>query len=892
MRKSLVTCALLSLLTACSQVPRSSQSTANHLAETLSLNYQVVTTNGEHQDPSCQRLGAEWGNCHIIKLNLHACDTIDPTTDWSLYFHSVRRVLAVNNPDFRVTRITGDLHKLEPTKSFTGFSRGATISIPLVAEFWSLFESDFMPRAYIITGDSEPKLLSATDTEDLSALVSPIAANAQLRTPDDNNIIATAHSRFDKNSDISLLSTSQLRGQILPTPLAQTLGSEDVMLTAGMHFTHQGLSPAMLEAISQQARTLGIEQGKLAVNIRLDSASFEAKLQQPGAYQLKVTPAGVEVIGFDAIGAFYGVQSFFNAIEFNPITLKPMQIASMQVMDAPRYQYRGLMVDVARNFRSQAAILRTLEQMAAVKLNKLHLHLSDDEGWRLAITDLPELTTIGAKRCHDLSERTCLLPQLGSGPATNNQGSGFYSRDEYIEIVRFAAARGIEVIPEFDMPGHSRAAVVSMEARYQRLIAQGNTQAANEYRLIDPLDTSNVMTVQFYDKTSFINPCLASSTRFASKIISEVNAMHLEAGAPLTTWHFGGDEAKNIQLGQGFQDPNAAAPEAWRGTIDLSAQDKPFAKSPVCQQLIASGAVTDAAHLPSYFAKQVSAIASNQGIGHFQAWQDGLKYAKDAAAFDSDIIRVNIWETLYSDGAKAAYEWANKGYQVVISNPDYVYVDMPYEVDPKERGYYWATRATDERKMFGFAPANLPQNAETSVDRDGHSFNAQGVTNAPPFHGLSVQLWSETVRTDEQYEYMVFPRLLAAAERAWHQASWELPYQVGIEFNQATTRVDDEAQLSDWSRFANMLGQRQLLTLDKHQVQYRVPVPGAKIIEGKLNINLSLPGLPLQYSLNNSDWLDYSAKAPPEINGKVWVRALSADGKRIGRAISVPSISQ
>ncbi|MBV7314677.1 beta-N-acetylhexosaminidase [Shewanella sp. NIFS-20-20] len=894
MRNSLVALALVSVLTACSKEPPThqaeqlepaaldNQAATDALAQGLNLQYQVFTKQGNHQGLKCQQLGAEWASCHTIHLNLSSQTALPATQDWSLYFHSVRLILAVDHPDFTVTRLTGDLHKLTPTASFAGFNKGETIAIPLVAEFWSLFESDFMPRAYVIVGDAEPRVLASMDTEVLSDFVSPITADAQLRTADDANVPATALSRYHNNLDTQLLASSTMRGKIIPTPQSQTLGRDDIRLTAGVNWQNHALPAEMMAAVTAQATTLGLSQGEFPVTIKVDATALAPSAQTAGAYQLEVSPQGIDVVGFDNVGAYYGVQSLLSAI-----TLDDMSIATMQVLDAPRYPYRGFMVDVARNFHSKEAILGTIEQMAAVKLNKLHLHLTDDEGWRLAIDGLPELTDIGANRCHDLSERHCLLPQLGSGPTSDNFGSGFYSRADYIDILRFAAARGIEVIPEIDMPAHSRAAVMSMEARYQRLMAEGQPEAADEYRLIDPQDSSNVTTVQFYDKHSFINPCLASSSRFAAKVMTEVKAMHLAAGVPLTTWHFGGDEAKNIKLGNGFQDSNAKDSVAWRGNLDLSKQDYPFAKSPVCQQLIASGKVSDAAHLPSYFAETISAMATEQGIPQFQAWQDGLKYSTDASAYDSDVIKVNFWDLLYFDGANSAYEWAQKGYQVIISSPDYVYLDMPYEVDPKERGYYWATRASDERKMFSFAPDNLPQNAETSSDRDGKGFDAKGLVQAPSFHGLSAQLWSETVRTDEQYEYMVFPRLLAVAERAWHQASWELPYQVGVEFNQDSQRVDKQALVQDWTQFANQLGQKQLHKLDKHQVQYRIPIPGAIITQGQLLMNINLPGLPLQYSLNHSDWQDYDALTPPVVTGSVWVRALSADGARAGRAITV-----
>jgi len=125
-------------------------------------------------------------------------------------------------------------------------------------------------------------------------------------------------------------------------------------------------------------------------------------------------------------------------------------------------------LDVARNFQSVDSLKLLLDQMAAYKLNKLHLHLSDDEGWRLEIESLPELTTIGSVRRFQtdgqgrVTETAGLMPQLGSGPNSNNQGTGFYTKAQFIDLLRYAADREISIIPALDMPAHARAAVVSM----------------------------------------------------------------------------------------------------------------------------------------------------------------------------------------------------------------------------------------------------------------------------------------------------------------------------------------------------------------------------------------------------------------------------------------------
>ncbi len=226
---------------------------------------------------------------------------------------------------------------------------------------------------------------------------------------------------------------------------------------------------------------------------------------------------------------------------------------------------------------------------------------------------------------------------------------------------------------------------------------------------------------------------------------------------------------------------------------------------------------------------------------------------------------------------------------MIISNPDYVYMDFPYEVDPKERGYYWATRATDTRKMFAFAPENLPQNAETSVDRDGNGFTGEGkIKETKPFYGLSAQLWSETVRNDEQYEYMVFPRVLAAAERAWHRADWENDYKVGKKYTLESDYVDQAQLDADWQRFANIMGQRELAKLEKAGVDYRLPVPGAKITASTLHMNSQFPGVTLQYSTDaGKTWINYSETAKPSVSGEVAIRTVSASGDRSSRVTTV-----
>lgn len=845
----------------------------------LKVNLKMQDNRAADNGVDCAKLGADWASCHKVLITLTNGGQEIKDKDWAIYFHSPRQTLKVDNDQFKISHLTGDLYKLEPTDKFTSFPANQAVEIPIIAEYWQLFRTDFLPRWYATSGDAKPKILANTDTDDVHQFVAPFTGDQWKRTKDDNNILMVPESRFAKNQDLKVLPMATLRGQIIPTPMDVKIHQKDVDLSKGVALELSALTKPAADAAAKRFELLGLENktGGYPIKTDIKPGAFKGDLAVPGAYQLKIGEKGAVITGFDQAGVFYGLQSILSLVPTDGST----KIATLDAKDAPRFQYRGIFLDVARNFHHKDAVLRLLDQMAAYKLNKFHFHLTDDEGWRIEIPGLPELTEVGGQRCHDLSETTCLLPQYGSGPEPHG---GFFSRQDYIDIVKYAQARQIEVIPEIDMPAHARAAIVSMEARYKKLLAEGKEKEANEFRLLDPTDTSNTTSVQYFNRQSYLNPCLDSSKNFVDKVIGEIAQMHKEAGQPLQTWHFGGDEAKNIRLGAGYTD--VKKPEAGKGILDLSKEDKPWAKSEVCQKMIKDGKVEDMEHLPSYFGLEVSQLVKAHGIDRMQAWQDGLKDAKNAQAFATKNVAVNFWDTLYWGGFDSANDWANKGYDVVISNPDYVYMDFPYEVSPDEHGYYWGTRFSDEQKIFSFAPNNLPQNAETSVDRDGNHFTAKSDKPWPGAYGLSAQLWSEVVRTDQQMEYMIYPRALSVAERAWHRASWEQDYKAGREYKGGEThQVDTKTLDKDWLRFANLVGQRELAKLDKGGVSYRLPVPGARIIGGKLEANISLPGLGIEYSTDGGkQWQRYDDKARPAVTGDVQIRAISPDGKRFSRA--------
>ncbi|MFK7854253.1 MAG: family 20 glycosylhydrolase [Granulosicoccus sp.] len=854
------------------------------LSESLAVVYEVVENHGGDAfptgTPSCSSLSAEYSSCSVVNLHIKDLTGVLNEGGWRIYFHSIRRILRVDSEEFSVSLVNGDLNYLEPTDAFTGFDSNAK-TIGLVTEFNHLIESDFMPRYWLVDSNNQVTLIANTDNDTDESAYSVAISGENRRAFNGEPIpLASASSRFEKNSDVQsaaqTLTSTQIQARIIPQPSSVTVGSGTLDIGAGFSFAGTDLLPGEIAALqARQALFMSTANG-VPLSATIDSAL------PANTYELAVSSTAITISGSDNEALFYGAQSLLALIQPGTGTIPVISIS-----DSPRFTYRGLHIDVARNFHSLDTMKKLMDQMAAYKLNKLHMHLSDDEGWRLEIASLPELTTVGARRAFQLdsagnvTEGGGLMPQLGSGPGTDNQGSGFYTGADFVELLRYAADRHIDVIPELDMPAHARAAVVAMRARAVNL---GDANDIN-VRLDDPEDTSRYLTIQHYDD-GILNPCIPGTYNFVSTVIDDVKALYTQAGVTLDVWHMGGDEARNVFTGGGFQDINASDKVSFRGDIIRSDWDFPWERSPACASFIENtDGVSSREDLQPFFVKRLSQLVADAGIPTFYAYQD-IYDDLSASELSTQNAGVGYWERIATDsGYNTINSFSNRGFETVVAVPDFLYFDFPQEVDPEERGYYWATRSTDTRKVFGFAPENLPQNAETTLDREGRSWSATGDTANQGFLGMQGQLWSETVRTPEQFDYMLFPRLLALAERAWTRGSWELDYTPGQTYSADTTFVNKSALTDDYAEFAAALAQKELPKLDVAGVNYRISVPGADVAAGTLTMNSDLPGLPLQYSTDGNNFQAYSSAT--SANGVVAIRATSADGSRVGRIDSL-----
>lgn len=846
------------------------ESQPQQFAKQLTIVYRHIENQFEK---TCEKSIAD-GNCFLAEFQLTLEQPVE-LKNWKIFFSFMGPIRETLSEEFLIRHINGDLHSLEPTEKFRGWQSGASKKVPFKAAFWQLTEFDVPPNFYVVGEDNIPYVIKSTranidpqtQLEELSFVEAFGSSELQSkRTGIDSSQLATAENLFEHNQ-LEPIPVNKIDWRIIPQPKLVEVKSANARLT-------------LLKGISLLANDFKIDEKNPAIQrlqklgIQLTSSNgIPLKITRSNqiigeeSYQLKVTDSAIEISASTDKGAFYGLQSL-SAL----ITPGSQSIPQVFVNDSPRFEFRGLHLDVARNFRDKNFVLKLLEQMAAYKLNKLHLHLGDDEGWRMEIPELPELTQVGAQRCHDLEEQNCLLPQLGSGPNVDDDNNGFYSVDDYQQILQVASQHHIQVIPSFDMPGHSRAAVKSMQARYQKYQAAGQTELANEYLLSDVNDQSQYLSVQYY-KDNTLNVCKESTYRFVEKVLQSVIAIHQQAQVPLTTYHIGADETAG----------------AWKG-------------SPECKDFMRDKQLK-VEQLSDYFIRRVAKFLSEQGI-IVAGWSDGLAHlAKNDLP---EKVQINVWKPLFWEGHKVAHHSANKDWRVVVSSPDVTYFDFPYEVDPKERGYYWGSRYTNTRQVFEFMPENLPLHAEIWTDRENQPFIADDrpvsskdksympMQKGKSFYGLQGHLWSEMVRSDQIAEYMLFPRLIALAERAWHRADWETEYQHQGQlysqdtsfFNQQNRKVREQ----QWAEFAGTLAEKELPKLDIAGWRYRLPTVGAKVVEGKLYINSVFPGLKLQYQLDKGEWHDYVkpqqgvAVVPGQL---IRVRSKTHSGQRFGRSLPV-----
>jgi len=362
-------------------------------------------------------------------------------------------------------------------------------------------------------------------------------------------------------------------------------------------------------------------------------------------YALEVHKNSIYIAANKSAGIFNGLQTLRQLLptdfESNTYQLKnSTEINGCKIMDYPRFHWRGLMLDVSRHFFTVAEVKQYIDKMSQYKLNVFHWHLTDDEGWRIEIKKYPLLTQVGAKRGPGTKLPFSIFSAMRG--AKNRVQSGYYTQADIREVVAYAKDRSIEILPEIDIPGHSKAAVIAYPTLLQ-----------------DPQDTSIYRSVQKV-RNNTINPAMESSYVFLENVLSEVSSLF-----PFAYIHLGGDEVPR------------GAPE----------------KSPAVKKLMKKQNLMSTHKVENYFFTRMDKILKKYNKKMI-AWQEVLQ-GKPLLRKENIFM---AWKN-----TKSGYRAMKKHRNIIMSPVQYLYFDQQYIRSNNEPGHTWSTPVSTQ-KAYSFKP--------------------------------------------------------------------------------------------------------------------------------------------------------------------------------------------
>ena len=528
-------------------------------------------------------------------------------------------------------------------------------------------------------------------------------------------------------------------------------------------------------------------------------------------YSLRVHDGEITIMGVTQAALMNGVTTLVAALDHS----KGHRLQNCFVIDWPDFGYRGVMLDIARNHVAKRdQMKRFIDLLAYYKFNTMQFHFTDDEAWRLEIPGFPELTQVASRRGATLDEKGYLAQIFDGNGNPDDQSqcaNGYLTRAEFIDLLRYAWARGIRIIPEIETPGHARAAIVAMKNR-----AMSNP-GAEQFRLWDEKNESVYTSAQSYHD-NVLNVASDDVYRFVDRIVAELQLMYKEAGLKLEIVHLGGDEVP-----QG----------AW-------------AKSPDVQALMQREGLKTQHEVSEYYIKRISALLEARKI-RIEGWQEvALDHKPEFnAVMTPRVAGVNAWSTVGSH-SDVPYRLANDGYPVILSNVTNFYMDMAYSWHQNEQGLHWGGKV-DEFDAWCALPANIYASARTAVDGTPINITTAGdgkvkLEKPENIIGVQAQLWGETLRSFDEVQYMMLPKMMGVSERAWTAIpEWSKDL--------TNTAAYSEAR----HQYNLKIGTRELPLLHSMGFNFRVGPPGIKLVDGMLEINTQYPDELVTYTLDGSE---------------------------------------
>ena len=737
----------------------------------------------------------------------------DISSLWSLHWNQISALVDSESipKNTKYEYVAGQSYNILSFGNDYTIKKGETISIDLKQRGGVKRKSDFPMGGFVVTDDDilNVKFINlwenAKDIQELD--------------------IPTAIDRFNYNVSNKLLDKSQL-DLIIPTPNKIDFfeGQMDLKTKYSINID-ESLNLNFDFAKSLMSGVAKIVSNNEEADIKI---SFIENLTKE-SYELNIDNNSISIFASDRAGALYGLQSLKQI--FLVSKLEETSIRNLKITDSPKFSYRGMLLDISRNFYGPKKIKQILDYLSFFKINHLDFRLTDDEGWRLEIPGLEELTEVGSKRGYTKDESDNLIPIYGSGPDSNSSpGSGYLSKSEFMDILKYGNERNITIIPQISYPSHIRSAIISMNARYQKYMKLGDKGEAEKYLLIDPNDESEYYSAQGFDD-NIVCICRESAFNFYEKVIDEVYLMYKEAGVEMKKFGVGADE---IPYG------------AWR-------------KSPLCDKFMEEKSITgDYDALYQYQQRRIYDKLSSYGLT-MTGWDDILLRLTEKNQsetqikdfFKDDDILLFVWNNSWGGGRQdMIYKYANLGYKTIMSNSSAFYFDMVDDKDFDNIGLSWSGYAdykdiwtVDVFDIFNDSYGVKKNNISTDYINKSEKINPENRDN---IIGIQSQIWGETIVDEDVLDYMFMPNIIVFSQKAWsHDDSW---------MSISDKEIKNQTLEIEWNKFTNNLGQRVLPIVDEifGGLSYDLPKPGGIIVNDSLYANTVFPGLDIKYTLDGT----------------------------------------
>ncbi|OKS88655.1 family 20 glycosylhydrolase [Mucilaginibacter polytrichastri] len=498
---------------------------------------------------------------------------------------------------------------------------------------------------------------------------------------------------------IALAQNNDARYPVIPYPQHLMPGNgsfvitaKTVIITPDGKFANEALqlNELLAKSLGQKLAT-GQKAVKAAITLKYDAAITASE-----GYSLTITPQQVVLAAKDPAGMFRAVETIRQLL---PADIEisthhtTLSLPAVSIQDQPVYAWRGMHLDVSRHFFSVSYLKKFIDLLALYKMNKLHLHLTDDQGWRIEIKKYPKLTEQGAWRTFNNQDSACMKqavdnPDMAIDPShiihrdSKTLYGGFYTQEEMKSVVAYATARHIDIIPEIDMPGHMMAAINA----YPFLTCNGENSWGTLF-------------------TKPICPCNETTFKFAQNVFSEIMEIF-----PSKYIHLGGDEVDRSDWG----------------------------KSEACKQLMAKEGIKDLAGLQSYFINRMEKYFNAHGrkmIGWDEVLEGGV----------SSTAMIMYWRTWVPN---APIKAAKNGNQVIMVPGNPLYFDGKYDKNSASNIYHFNPvpkgLTAEQAKLIVGAQAAIWTEYVPSEKRADYRF-------MPRMTALAELLWTNDVAKYDSY---------------------------------------------------------------------------------------------------------------------------------------------